>query len=238
MTLGQRVAATTAVLLAATCTLANADPLAAEATDNATVQVAGPRTGANGKNFFNIEGSANGAFASYGVADFSFGILPYPVIAINSMQLQLTQSNAAFSATGPVVISLDQSSPLANIQPGTSPLANDGVDPGTATDVTQGDLSLLALGGGPFVYTPIANGSVDSYTFTLDAPSTTELINRLNSGATIRLAIGSGASSLAATWAGFSNATYSGPMLNLDVVYNTGVPTRPATWGGVKAAYR
>jgi hypothetical protein len=196
------------------------------------------RSGANGKNFFNIEGSVNGAFASYGVADFAFGSLPYPVVGITSIELQLTQSNAAFSATGPVVISLDQSSPLANIQPGTSPLANDGVDPGTATDVTQGDLSLLALGGGPFIYTVGANGNVDSYTFTLDGASTAALVSRLNSGGTIRLVIGSGAASVAATWAGFSNATYSGPMLNLDVEYNTGVPARAASWGKVKADYR
>src|SRR5262245_362284 len=42
-----------------------------KATANATVQPAGPRAGSNGTAFFNVEGNANGANASFGTADFA-----------------------------------------------------------------------------------------------------------------------------------------------------------------------
>jgi len=41
--------------------VALAIPVSAEATDNSTVQLAGPRTGGQGDNFFNIQGENNGA---------------------------------------------------------------------------------------------------------------------------------------------------------------------------------
>lgn len=43
---------------------------AVPATDCATVQPGGPRDGANGKHFFNVEGPDKGKYASYAVADF------------------------------------------------------------------------------------------------------------------------------------------------------------------------
>lgn len=228
----------TTLLLSAVLTPAHAAPLSVEASDNATVQPAGPRPGANGKNFFNIEGSANNAFASYGVADFNFGPLGMTVLDINSINLGLTQANAAFSTTGVVVFSVDQRAPLSDIQPVTSPLAFDGADPGTATDVGQGDLTLLALGGGPFSYVVGASGDLNTYNFVLDAATEAELISRLNAGATIRIVVGTGQTNLAATWAGFSNNTFTGPTLNLDVTYDTGTPSEPQSWGRIKAAYR
>jgi hypothetical protein len=238
MTTGYRVAAAAAILVSAIIAPVQADPLSVEAADNATVQPAGPRSGSSGKAFFNIEGSANGTFASYGVADFGFGVLPLPVISVNSAQLALTQANAAFSTTGPVLFSLDQSAILANIQPVTSPLAFDGVDPGTATDVSQGDLTLLALGGGPFSYVLGTTGDVNNYNFALDAAAQTELVNRLNNGDPIRIVIGTGATNVAATWAGATHSTYAGPTLNLDVTYDSGTPAESRSWGRIKTLYR
>ncbi|MGH7726946.1 MAG: hypothetical protein ACREOU_16100 [Candidatus Eiseniibacteriota bacterium] len=239
MTRGQRVVTMAAVILATTSAIAQAAPLSSEALDNATVQPAGPRSGVNGKAFFNIEGSANGTFASYGVADFSFGVLPDAVIAINSIAIELVQSNAAFSAAGDVVFSLDTSASLADIQPGgTSPLAFDGADPGTATDVSQGDLTLLPLGGGPHTYTPTANGDVNAYTFPLVVPTVTALMNRLNSNSTIRVVVGTATATLAGTWAGATNSTFAGPTLKLDVTFDPGVPSQPESWGRIKASYR
>lgn len=238
MTPGYRFAAATAILISASIGAAQAAPLSVLASDNATVQPAGPRSGTSGKAYFNIEGSANGSFASYGVADFNFGSLPYPVIGVNSASLALTQANAAFSTTGDVVLSLDTTSPLVDIQPGTSPLAFDGVDPGTATDVGDGDLTLLGFGGGPFTFTVGTSGDVDNYALGLGASIQTALINRLNSAATIRVVVGTGAATVAATWAGYTNTTYVGPTLNLDVTYDTSTPTETQTWGRVKSLYR
>jgi hypothetical protein len=238
MKLGHQVAAATAILVSATFAPVHADPISVEALDNATVQPAGPRAGSSGKAFFNVEGSANGTFASYGVADFSYGSLPFPVTAVNSARLVLIQSNAGFSTTGDVSFAVDESATLADIQPGTSPLAFDGAEPGTATDVSQGDLTLLNLGGGPFSYVLGLTGDVNNYDFTLDAATEAELVARLNGGATIRIVVGTGAATVAATWAGATNSTFAGPTLNLDVTYDTGTPTVSSTWGRIKSAYR
>ena len=238
MTLGTRIAVATTLLILASFAAVQADPLSVEASDNATVQPAGPRAGTSGKAFFNVEGSANGSFASYGVADFNFGTLSLPVLSVNSAQVVLTQANAAFSTTGLVTFAIDQSGSLVDIQPGTSPLAFDGADPGTATDVGQGDLTLLNLGGGPFSYTVGTSGDLDTYNFTLDGFTGPELVNRLNNGDPIRIVVGTGQASLAATWAGNTHSTFAGPTLNLDVTYDTGTPTRLGTWGRIKSIYR
>jgi len=239
MTFGQRILIGTAVLAAASVTVAEATPLSTLASDNATVQPGGPRSGGSGKAFFNIEGSANGTFASYGVADFNYGVLANAVIGINSATLVLTQANAAFSASGDVVLSLDQSAAPADIQPGgSSPLNFDGVDPGTATDVGEGDLSLLSLGAGPYTYTVVASGAVDAFALVVTPALEAALISRLNSASPIRVVVGTGAAGVAATWAGYTNSTYTGPTLELDVTYDPTTPAVPSTWGKIKANYR
>jgi hypothetical protein len=76
-----------------------------------TIQTTGPRTGASGDNFFNVEGSAT-AFPSYGVArwdvttmrsnlNLAYGVNNW---RITSVDLVLTQSTAAFSAAGDVKV--------------------------------------------------------------------------------------------------------------------------------------
>jgi hypothetical protein len=199
-------------------TSASATMLSIEAADNATVLPAGPRPAPSGKAFFNIEGSGNTeAFRSYGVADFNFGSIP-TVTAINSAALHLTQDLASFSADGDVTISLDSSATLADIQEGTSPLAFDvaGGDPGTAQDVTDGDLDLEAFTG-TYTFTVGATGDLDMYTLGLSAAQTTELLDRLNAGDTIRVVIGTGTADVAATWSGATNNDREGPTLVLDV---------------------
>ena len=51
-------------------TSAQAAIVTTPASDNATIRPGGPRTRASGKAFFNVEGDANAANASYGVIDF------------------------------------------------------------------------------------------------------------------------------------------------------------------------
>ena len=94
------LAASVFALVLGVSSLAEAGTISQLASNNATMQNAGPRTGANGKNFYNMEASSNGSFESFGVADFTFsaGALGGTVTSINSATLALTQSNAAFSA--------------------------------------------------------------------------------------------------------------------------------------------
>jgi len=226
-----------ALVLALSSSAGFAAVLSTEAFDNATVRPTGPRTGTSGKNFFNVEGSANGVNASYGVADFDFGVQANTVTAINSMTLNLTQDNAAFTHDGVLLISLDTKDPGSDIQPVTSPLIFDGADPGTATDVGQGDLSLLSIGGGPFNFVTVATGTVDTYNLSPSAAVTAELISRLNGHKPIRIVIGTGDATVAATCSGFSNALREGPKLTLDVTTTT-VAVEPATWDHVKELFR
>src|SRR5262245_33554919 len=88
-----------AALFVSAAGVANAASISLLASDNATVQPGGPRAGASGKSFFNLEGSANTTFASFGVADFNFGsvVLGGTATGVSGAALQLTQSNAAFS---------------------------------------------------------------------------------------------------------------------------------------------
>src|SRR5205823_8521931 len=53
----------------------HADTFSALAFENATVWPSGPRPGASGVNFFDVEGINNNSFAAYGVADFSLSDL-------------------------------------------------------------------------------------------------------------------------------------------------------------------
>ncbi len=214
---------TTAVLLMAalvsTPMIAQADMVLAS--NNATVQPGGPRAGGSGKNFFNVEGSANGNFASYGVVDFQFVAPGSPLAGISSMSIALTESNAAFTTPGAVLFYLDISSPLVDIEPGTSPLFYDGTGPGTGTDVSEGDLTLLELGGGPFTFTGDdvdTNGTVNLYNFSLSSQAETAVLDRFNNGNTIRLVVAPGDDTVAATWAGFSNTTFAGPTLTITAV--------------------
>jgi hypothetical protein len=197
---------------------ANAAVITFEATDNATVQPTGPRTGPNGKAFFNLEGSNNGNFSSYGVADFDFAALAPPlagpVTAINSATLQMTQSNATFSMPGPLSIYLTNQNGV-DIQPGTSPLTYQGTNNGAASVGPQlSPLSLVGTGS----YAVVANGTVDSYSLNFSGPSLAALLSAMNNDTKLRLVITPDTAATAATYAGNTNTTFAGPTLVIDAV--------------------
>src|SRR5215469_9871776 len=93
------------------------------ASNNATIEPGGPRAGTNGKVFFNMEGSSNGSFASFGVIDFQVpnGVTFGPG---GTLSLSLTQDNAAFTANGSLAFYVSTDT-TTNIDPGSSPLAFD-----------------------------------------------------------------------------------------------------------------
>ncbi len=189
-----------------------------EATDNATVQPAGPRPGGNGKNFFNIQGSDNNQFASFGVADFAavdISALSNSVASINSVTFSLVQSNAGFSTTGP--LNFWFTSDLAtDIQPGSS-LAFDpsagALPDGVGTQLAD----LFFVGSG--TYTLANTGDVDMFTFdSLSAATEAFLVNQLNMSNALRAVITPDNATVSATYAGFSNNTLVGPTLSFNVV--------------------
>jgi hypothetical protein len=195
--------------------------LTSSAFNNGTIQAAGPRTGANGKNFFNIEGASNGSFASYGVADFLFGSQNGGVVSVNSLSVSLTESDAAFTLPGTLDFYLSDNT-SASIDPGTSTLTyqTSVTPPGIDSQLNN----LHFLGTGAFTTTGNTNtGGVDIYSFTPTGATASYIQGVLNSGGVLRLVIDEDSStpSIAATFAGFSNTSLAGPMMSISV---TAVP--------------
>jgi hypothetical protein len=202
---------------------ARGDVVTSAASDNATVQPGGPRPGDNGKIFFNVEGSANGTFASFGVIDFSFPVLV--VGSLNTISLQLTQANAAFTHNGGLSFFLAENN-TANIQPGSS-VAYDPTQPPSGLAAQLGNLR--PLGTGTFTQGTLGtdgSGTVDTFTFTfasLTGATQTLLLQELQTGQTVRVVVGATDPTTAATYAGFSNDEFAGPQLQLGGTF-TAIP--------------
>jgi hypothetical protein len=202
--------------LACTVSSAQAQLIQLGATDNATVQGGGPRAGTNGKIFFDAEGSSNGSFASFGVADFDYSIVPpghlLPAASIVDAQLWLTQDNAAFSIAGPISVYYTPNTAVS-IQPGTSPLIDQTGKDGAAS-VDPALSPLILLGSGAFTNT--STGTFDKIPLSFTGDATTGFLNAFNNGATLRLILTADAPSTAATYIGVNNGT--DPLLIIDYV--------------------
>ena len=205
-----------------------------EASVNATVTATGVRADPNGSSFFNIQGSEQvnlpptpaGQFRSYGglrfsiasfasVFDATFGVGGWDV---DRVYLNITQSNAGFTANG--VVELFHSN-------------NDALDftPGNATTIFDNFMSDLTdrVSAASWTFTQIANGAVENYLIFNSAATNSA------GGAAIAAEIDGGSGELtaaikditttvAATYAGRTNNTYRGPTF---VVF-----AKPAAGGG------
>ena len=189
-----------------------ADDFTASAFDNATVWPTGPRPGDFGKAFFNIEGPSNGDFASFGVADFDSTTLgiDFTVGDISGVTVTLTQDNAAFTTDGVINFYITEDN-VTSIQPDDSPLQYDPTNPpeGLGSQLQP----LHFLGSGPFTEGP--NGTVDTFPFTPDPDTVAYLASVINNGGVIRLVITANTSTVSATYAGFSDINWPGPMLTV-----------------------
>jgi hypothetical protein len=189
----------------------------AEAADNATIQSAGPRTGANGKAFFNIQGSGSGTFASFGVADFTPFTVPAPAADLTDLTVRLVQANAAFTAPGPVNFYFATDT-ATSIQPGASPLTYQTAAGPEGVGTQLGTLHLLGQGN----FTGSGNtgsGTIDTYMFSTFTPAAESyILNQLNTGGPLRLVATPTNAAVSATWAGFSHSMFDGPILSFGVV--------------------
>jgi len=193
------------------------------ASNNATVQPAGPRAGAAGKDFFNIEGSSNGAFSSFGVADFTLPPVAVPVgfhvTGAVGVTLQLTQVNAAFSAPGPISVYLSTQNGVSIESTNTSLNYVSPNNGAASVDSDLGALTLLGTGA----YTGSAatpNGTQDFFALTLSPAASSTFVNALRVGGTVRLAVTPDTAGVAGTYAGFSNLQQAGPTLAMFAVVN------------------
>jgi hypothetical protein len=213
-------------LLAAVCLAVptlHADLYSALAFDNATVQPGGPRSGDYGKIYFNIEGSSNGPYADYGVADFNSSTfadasgnpMPSTPMALNSITVTLSQANADFTNAGSLNFYLSEAT-TTSIQPADNAVIFDATD----SEGLNGQLSPThMLGSGMFMgtFTPTdTSGTLDTFTFPpdnttqLDSATVAYVLGVLTSGGTLRMAITPADPDVSATYAGFSNTMYNG----------------------------
>lgn len=186
-----------------------------EANHNITVQPAGPRQGGSGLNFFNIEGNANGNFASFGVAEFLFdaGAFSDPLAAIKRLTVKLYQSDAGFSESGNVNLWLTNDTATSTAQAG-SPLTwnaaalPDGV--GSQLD-TKWKLAT-------FAYDELNDDGFETVVNvnSMDAAAEAYLLSQLNADGMVRLIVSPDSDTTAATYAGFGNTTFSGPILEIE----------------------
>jgi hypothetical protein len=119
-----------------------------------------------------------------------------------------TESNAAFTAAGPLNFYFASNTSLA-ITPGASTpnfIAGTGSE-GVGTQLG----TLFSLGSGNFTTTGNVNsGQVDTFTFSnLSAATANYIRGQLNGNLPFRLVITPGSDTVAATWAGFSYATFT-----------------------------
>ncbi|WP_018409864.1 hypothetical protein [Methyloversatilis thermotolerans] len=194
----------------------SAHAVSVEAHQNATVQPGGVRTGNNGINFFNIEGSDYGSFASYGVTRFDIASLKAQFDAqygvngwvVDSISLSLTQSNASFTADGAVDIYFtgNDSTSITSPSPLQYPFSGDFAD---AQYITG------------YQFVQVSSGTVDTYSLfnrtSANSAGAQALVADILADSRITLALVEGDSGVAATYAGYNNNSYAGPTLNIQV---------------------
>jgi hypothetical protein len=198
------------------------------ATANATVLASGPRTGANGQRFFDVESAANGSFASFGVLDFA--TTATTGVLASSLTLTLTQANASFTANGGLGFYLSEDT-ATGIAVGASPLTYNATSSPTGVGTQLAPNFLLGTG----TFTEVADGTADAFTFALTAAEQSYVEGEVAAGGPIRLLVAATDTAVAATYAGVTNTEFAGPSLTLRTAAGTAVP-EPGTWPLLGAA--
>ena len=199
-----------------------ADVYTNKAYDNGTIFPVGPRLPPNGRNYFNTEGTNNGNFATFSVADFASTHFrdandqPIGQISqINSISLVLTQDNAAFTTDGQInfyvtrqlITSIDADPVFVETIFDTNDVNGEGLN-GQFAPLTQ-------VGTGQF--TQVQSGQVDTYTLTLDTDTQNYLISVINNLSDFRIIITPADPNVSATYAGFTDPNgFTGPVIMLD----------------------
>lgn len=172
--------------------------------------------------FFNVQGDDD-AFTVYTLVDFDTSMIGQ-VTGISGITLDLTQSNAFFSANGGLEFFLAEDTRAVDLTDTAryiSDQANGGAN--TGADVVGTAFGTLhPLGTG--TYTQTNNLDVDNFVFTLDAAGEAYAVSQINSGGLLRI-IGTPADvPVQATYSGAGSILDppSPPVLNLTVTTDGG----------------
>ena len=133
-----------------------------EAFTASTIRPDGPRqfNGALSELFFNVEGVNNGQFANYGVLRFDLGSIDLSNSIIDSVQLDLFESNASFTTNGNVAAYFSDLDSIDIASAGTANVAYKASF--TNTPFEDDFTDALFLGGDFFEET--GNGDLEGYT--------------------------------------------------------------------------
>jgi MYXO-CTERM domain-containing protein len=200
-------------------------------TATTTVRPAGPRMGASGTNFFNVEGNGNGTNASFGVADFLPTANPRAT-SINNLVLTLVESDASFTAPGSfnIYLASNTGSP-SNFKFDSTQLGTGGI----GTQLGQ----LFLLGTGTFSSTGNTNtGQVDRFNLTLSSQDATNLfLSDVNNGTAIRLALGATTDTTAATFFGSTGPMATTPGAAPTLSFTTASASAPVPEASTTASF-
>lgn len=165
--------------------------------------------------FFNVQGDDD-AFTVYSLVDFDTSSIG-EISAINSLSLELTQSNPSFSAPGGLEFFLASDTRdvlLTDAARYISDQANGGANTGEAV-VGNAFGTLYPLGNGTFNVT--GTGNVDTVLLSLDAAGEAFAISQINSGGLLRIIATPADTDVQATYSGAGSllAPPSPPVLNI-----------------------
>ena len=150
--------------------------------------------------FFNVQGDDD-MFTVYSLVDFDTSTIG-EVSAINSLSLELTQSNAFFSANGGLEFFLASDTRSVDINDAARYISGQGdgvVNTGSAV-VGNAFGTLLPLGNG--TYNETQTGDVDTILFSLDAAGEAFAISQINSGGLLRVIATPADANVQATYSG------------------------------------
>jgi len=165
--------------------------------------------------FFNVQGDDD-PFTVYSLVDFDTSSIGQ-VLAINSLSLDLTQSNIFFSAPGGLQFFLASDTRPVDLNDTArfiSDQANGGAN--TGADVVGNSFgTLFPLGAG--TYTETASGDVDTVIFSLNAAGEAFAVSQINSGGLLRIIATPADTDVQATYSGATSTLSppSPPVLNV-----------------------
>jgi exonuclease III len=165
--------------------------------------------------FFTVQGDDD-RFTVYSLVDFDTSLLG-EVSAIDSLSIELTQSNIFFSASGGLEFFLATDTRAVDLNDSArfiSDQANGGANTGEAV-VGNSFGTLFPLGTG--MYNETATGDVDTIVLTLDAAGEAFAVSQINSGGLLRIIATPADVSVQATYSGAGSILTppSPPVLNV-----------------------
>lgn len=189
------------------------------ASSNETIEAEGP----SGSPWFHTA-QAPGDFAAYGISSFVLTADQFgegEVTSIDSISISYTQSNAFFTADGPVSLHMTFDPTVSGGD--YSSLSDDGSAAGVNDDQFSDSPVSQAVGSGTF--TQGDDGSVDTYPLDISGVES-ELLAAINAGEPFSVILAAVGDAGAVTYAGIENNTYP------DSIILTVTATVGSTGGG------